>query len=98
MKRPHQQSNETIIGVLMTTEKTNAEKYDDIFITTFMVEHSDLADLKYQDVVAWDSVGHMSMVAELEEVFDIEMDIDDIINLTDYQAGKKTISKYGVVL
>jgi acyl carrier protein len=82
----------------MTTEKTNTEKYDDIFITTFMVDHSDLADLKYQDVVAWDSVGHMSMVAELEEVFDIEMDIDDIVDLTDYQVGKITISKYGVVL
>jgi acyl carrier protein len=82
----------------MTIEKTNAEKYDGIFMTTFMVAQSDLSGLKYQDVVAWDSVGHMSMVAELEEVFDIEMDIDDIIDLTDYQKGKETVGKYGILL
>ena len=82
----------------MTNEKTNAEKYDDVFLTTFMVDHDDLSDLKYQDVLAWDSVGHMSMVAELEDVFNIEMDIDDIIDLSDYQKGKEIIVKYGVKL
>ena len=57
-----------------------------------------IGDLKYQDVIAWDSVGHMSMVAELEDVFDIEMYIDDIIDMTDYKKGKEIILKYGVSL
>lgn len=82
----------------MTNEKTNSEKYDDIFVNTFMVNQDDLDDLKYQDVEAWDSVGHMSLVAELEDTFNIEMDIDDIIDLSDYKKGKETISKYGVKL
>ena len=55
-------------------------------------------DLKYQDVEAWDSVGHMSLVAELENIFSIEMDMDDIIDLSDYKKGKETLSKYGVIL
>jgi acyl carrier protein len=80
------------------TDKGNLEKYDSVFMETFMVQLKELADLKYQDVVAWDSVGHMSMVAELEDVFDIEMDIDDIIDLTDYKKGKELIQKYGVSL
>jgi acyl carrier protein len=80
----------------MTNEKTNSEKYDDVFVNTFMVNKDDLNDLKYQDVEAWDSVGHMSMVAELEDIFKIEMDIDDIIDLSDYKKGKEIISKYGV--
>jgi acyl carrier protein len=82
----------------MTNEKTNSEKYDDVFVNTFMVNQDDLDDLKYQDVEAWDSVGHMSLVAELEDTFNIEMDIDDIIDLSDYKKGKETISKYGVKL
>ena len=80
------------------SQKTNKEKYDAVFMETFMVEPSELSNLKYQDVIAWDSVGHMSMVAELEDVFDIEMDIDDIIDLTDYKKGKELILKYGVSL
>ena len=80
------------------TDKGNLEKYDSVFMETFMVQRKELADLKYQDVVAWDSVGHMSMVADLEDIFDIEMDIDDIIDLNDYQKGKELIQKYGVSL
>ena len=80
------------------SQKTNSQKYDAVFMETFMVEASELSNLKYQDVIAWDSVGHMSMVAELEDIFDIEMDIDDIIDLTDYQKGKELIQKYGVSL
>ena len=30
----------------MTNEKTNSEKYDDLFMNTFMVNHDDLNDLK----------------------------------------------------
>jgi len=80
------------------SQKTNSQKYDAVFMETFMVEASELSNLKYQDVIAWDSVGHMSMVAELEDVFDIEMDIDDIIDMTDYKKGKEIILKYGVSL
>jgi len=82
----------------MTNEKTNSEKYDDLFMNTFMVNHDDLNDLKYQDVEAWDSVGHMSLVAELEDIFNIEMDMDDIIDLSDYKKGKETLSKYNIKL
>ena len=75
---------------------SNSDKYDEIFQTTFMVEQSSLSELKYQDVEAWDSVGHMAMIAELEEGFDIEMDIDDIIDFSDYQTGKTILAKYGI--
>ena len=82
----------------MTEKNTNLEKYDEVFCSTFMVGKEDLSDLKYQDVEAWDSVGHMNMIAELEDAFEIEMDIDDIIDFTDYQTGKEMVSKYGIEL
>mgnify|MGYP001485123754 CR=1 FL=1 len=35
--------------------------------------------LKYQDIPQWDSIGHISMIAALEDEFDIMMKMEDII-------------------
>jgi len=72
------------------------EKYDNVFIECFGVKKSDLENLKYQDVKAWDSVGHMAMVGELEDTFEIEMDIEDIIDISSYTKGKEILERYGV--
>lgn len=53
--------------------------------------------MKYQDIEAWDSVGHMSLIAAIEEAFDIMMDTDDIIDLSSYEKGKEILeSNYEV--
>ena len=45
----------------------------------------------------WDSVGHMSLIANLEEAFDIMMEMDDIIDLSSYEKGKEILSdNYGI--
>ena len=78
---------------------SNIEKYNNAFMETFEIAESILPDLKYQDIAAWDSVGHMSLIAALEEAFDIMMDTDDIIELSSYEKGKEILAKddYGVV-
>ena len=59
----------------------NEEKYDEVFINSFSLKQSDLDDnLVYESVPEWDSVGHMGMIAELEETFDIMLETDDIID------------------
>lgn len=72
---------------------TNLEKYNQVFMDTLEIEESQLADLKYQDVELWDSVGHMTLVANLEETFDIMLETDDIIDLSSYEKGKEILSK-----
>lgn len=72
------------------------EKYDNAFITAFEIEASQLPGLTYQQIQAWDSVGHMSLIALLEEAFDIMMDTDDIIDLSSYEKGKEILAKYEV--
>ena len=52
--------------------------------------------MQYQSVELWDSVGHMSLVAALEDEFDIMIDTDDIIDLSSYEKGKEILVKYGV--
>ena len=75
---------------------TNAEKYESAFIDIFGVEKSQLKDLEYQSIQEWDSVGHMSLIAALEEVFDIMMDTDDIIDFSSFEKGKEIMGKYDV--
>ena len=77
---------------------TNLEKYNNAFIEGLLVEENQLEDLVYQSVLSWDSVGHMSLIAQLEEVFDIMIDTDDIIDLSSYIKGKEIINKYGIQL
>ena len=72
---------------------TNLEKYNNAFMETFEITEDKLEGLKYQDITAWDSVGHMSLIAALEDAFDIMMDTDDIIDLNSYERGKEILAK-----
>lgn len=75
---------------------SNLEKYQEAFKETFMVDEQKLSDLKYQDIPEWDSVGHMALMAALEENFQIELDIDDIIEFSSFEYGKEILKKYKV--
>lgn len=77
---------------------TNLEKYNKAFIESLDVEDNQLADLKYQDVAAWDSVGHMGLISELEDAFDIQFETDDIVDFNSYEKGKELLRKYDVVI
>lgn len=76
---------------------TNQEKYDQVFIECFSVEKSVLnAEFVYQCIPEWDSVGHMAMIAALEDAFEIMMETDDIIDFSSYTKGMEILSKYGI--
>jgi len=61
------------------------------------VTESQLDGLKYQSVEGWDSVGHMGLIATLEDSFDIMLDTDDIIDFSSYARGKEILKKYDVI-
>lgn len=75
---------------------TNKEKYLQVFTETFSVSADQAATLEYQGIEAWDSVGHMGLIAALEDAFDIMMDTDDIIDLSSYEKGIEILKKYDV--
>ena len=71
----------------------NIEKYNQAFKNALDVSESELNGLEYQAIENWDSVGHMGLVAEIEEAFDIMLDTDDIIDLSSYEKGMEILSK-----
>lgn len=75
---------------------TNKEKYIHAFVEALEISEDQVEGLKYQEISAWDSVGHMSLVAEIEDAFDIMMDTDDIIDFSSYEKGIELLKKYEV--
>lgn len=75
----------------------NLDIYNNAFINNFEISRDDLQGLEYQSIPVWDSVGHMGLIAALEEAFDIMMDTDDIIDLSSYEKGKEILAgNYGI--
>ncbi len=44
----------------------------------------------------WDSVGHMALVAELENRFGIMLETDDMIGMDSYSKALEILRRYGV--
>ena len=73
------------------------QKYDEAFRIAFEINDSQLgSELKYESIQEWDSIGHMSLIAELEDAFDISMEMDDIIDFSSYDKGKELLKKYNI--
>jgi len=76
---------------------SNLEKYNQIFVENFAVKLDVLdSTFTYQCVPEWDSVGHMAMIAAIEDEFDIMLDTDDVIEFSSYSVGIGLLEKYGV--
>lgn len=71
-------------------------KYNKVFTDCFDIPENQLEGLKYQSIVQWDSIGHMQLMASLEEEFSLELDIDDIIDFSSYEKGKEILNKYNI--
>ncbi|HWV86048.1 MAG TPA: acyl carrier protein [Capillimicrobium sp.] len=60
---------------------------------------TDWQSLAYAQHEHWDSLGHMALVAEIEEAFDIMMDTDDVIAMSSYPVAVEMLrTRYDVDL
>ena len=73
------------------------EKYNKAFLEAFNIQEESLDhDLKYESISEWDSIGHMALIAELEDAFEISMEMDDIIDFSSYVKGIEILKKYDI--
>lgn len=78
---------------------SNLDKYAQVFIDNFGVERAVLGEnFTYQCIPAWDSVGHMGLMAGLEDTFNIMLETDDIIDFSSFTKGLEILARYGVQL
>ena len=74
----------------------NLEKLAKIFAETFGISETETKGLQYQGIEQWDSVGHMTLVAAIEDEFDIQLDTDDIIDMSSFEKAQEILQKYDV--
>ena len=71
--------------------------FKEIVAETFQVEESVINDdLKYQQIEAWDSLNHLDLVSQLEETYDIELDMDEVISMESIARIKEILREHGV--
>lgn len=56
----------------------------------------EVENLRYKECSLWDSVGHITLIAELEDAFDISLEPEDMMSFSSYGRGKEILQKYGV--
>lgn len=77
---------------------SSLEKLKEAFIQAIYVSPQDDFDsLVYGQTPGWDSVAHMTLVAAIEEAFDIMLATDDVIGMSSFAKAKEIVSKNGVV-
>ncbi|MEI8394781.1 MAG: acyl carrier protein [Rhodospirillaceae bacterium] len=54
----------------------------------------DVTQLKYRDIPAWNSVGHMQLVAALEAAFDLMLETDEIIALSSFEEAERILDRH----
>lgn len=76
----------------------NLEKLNQIFCEVYSVDESALDEnFVNTNVDSWDSIHQLSMVAAIEEAFDLMMDAEDILEMTSYVNVKNLLSsKYEI--
>ena len=78
---------------------TNIEIYNQAFMEGFSIDSDVLGDtLEYNSIEEWDSIGHMTLISNLEETFKITMETDDVIDFSSFTKGKEILKKYKITL
>jgi acyl carrier protein len=78
-------------------EVVSADRVRQAFVTAFDLPAD--ADVEAMAIGAnpeWDSIGHMALVAELEDLFGITLDTDDIVDMSSYAESVEILRRYGV--
>ncbi len=75
----------------------NIEKYRNAFMDALELEENEVSeDLALGETREWDSIGHMTLISEIEEVFDVSIDSDWITEFNSYQSGMELLTRLGV--
>lgn len=57
---------------------------------------AEVESLRYRGIEAWDSLAHMSLIAALEDEFDIMIDTDDVIDMSSFGKAREILARHGV--
>ena len=77
---------------------TNLEKYHKVLKNNLGVTEAEMNDevLAYNRFHRWESVRHIEMVADLEDLFDVNFGTLDVVSFNTYSKGIEILEKLGI--
>ncbi|MBU3100292.1 MULTISPECIES: acyl carrier protein [Clostridium] len=77
---------------------SNLEKLNKVLRDVFDIKKNEDIndDMGPDEIEGWDSIGHVELITNLEEVFDIALNVVDISRMYTIGDIKKIVGKYGV--
>ena len=76
---------------------SNKEKYIECFVESLDIDKKEVNyQLVYESIPEWDSIGHMTLMSDLEQGFNISIDTDDIIDFSSFKKGIQILKKYKI--
>lgn len=74
----------------------NIEKIKNVFSKSLEIKITAVVDDLSYGSKKWDSVAHMALIAALESEFDIMIDTNDVIEMSNFSKAKEIVARYGV--
>jgi acyl carrier protein len=59
-------------------------------------ESTDVTVLKYRDIMQWDSIGHMTLIAEIESEYGVMFSTDQVLALSSYDKAVELLREQGI--
>jgi acyl carrier protein len=68
-----------------------------VVVATFDLDDgADVERLEYQGIPEWDSIGHMSLVVAIEDEFDVQLDTEQVIDMSSFVVALDMLRTLGV--
>ena len=75
----------------------STQELKQVFVEALGIDPATDADsIVYGQTQGWDSTAHMSLVAGIENRFDIMLDTQDLIDMSSFRKATEILGKYGV--
>ncbi|MFC8847513.1 MULTISPECIES: acyl carrier protein [unclassified Micromonospora] len=59
-------------------------------------EGTDVENVTYRGIEQWDSLGHMTLVAAIEDEFDVQLDTEQVIDMSSFKVALDMLRGLGV--
>lgn len=59
-------------------------------------EDQPVASFRYGTTPGWDSLAHLQLVAELEDLFEVAIEPDEVVEMSDLESAKEILGRHGV--
>lgn len=72
------------------------ERLRTVFVEALALDDDvEVENLRYRDVPQWDSIGHMTLVAAIEDEFGVALDTEQVIDLSGFDVAEVMLRKLG---